>query len=132
MTHPMQTKIQAANFWRDHLKARCHAEHNPYKTSRRVLISEIQDLVAEYYDLTRDELLASGRRIRIVRPRQIAMYMCRRFTDKSWPYISRRFGMKDHSTIIHGAKIIGALIETDEIIAAEVAEIADKIANHEA
>lgn len=80
---------------------------------RRVTIDEIQRAVSSYFELKPIELV-SARRARVVaRPRQIAMYLAKRLTTRSLPEIGRKFGGRDHSTVIHAVRRIEQLRDTD-------------------
>lgn len=78
-----------------------------------ILIVDIQTAVAGYYGLTMQQFLARGRRRRFVRPRQLAMKLCRDLTQKSYPEIGARFGGRDHTTVLHGVTHMATLIEHD-------------------
>jgi chromosomal replication initiator protein len=80
---------------------------------KRVTIDEIQRAVSVYFELKPIELV-SARRARVVaRPRQIAMYLAKRLTTRSLPEIGRKFGGRDHSTVIHAVRRIEQLRDTD-------------------
>lgn len=80
---------------------------------KRVTIDEIQRAVSTYFELKPIELV-SARRARVVaRPRQIAMYLAKRLTTRSLPEIGRKFGGRDHSTVIHAVRRIEQLRDTD-------------------
>lgn len=80
---------------------------------KRVTIDEIQRAVSTYFDLKPIELV-SARRARVVaRPRQIAMYLAKRLTTRSLPEIGRKFGGRDHSTVIHAVRRIEQLRDSD-------------------
>ncbi len=80
---------------------------------RRITIDEIQRAVSTYFELKPIELV-SARRARVVaRPRQIAMYLAKRLTTRSLPEIGRKFGGRDHSTVIHAVRRIEQLRDTD-------------------
>ena len=80
---------------------------------KRVTIDEIQKAVSVYFDLKPIDLV-SARRARIVaRPRQIAMYLAKRLTTRSLPEIGRKFGGRDHSTVIHAVRRIEELRDQD-------------------
>ena len=80
---------------------------------KRVTIDEIQKAVSAYFELKPIELV-SARRARVVaRPRQIAMYLAKRLTTRSLPEIGRKFGGRDHSTVIHAVRRIEQLRDTD-------------------
>jgi chromosomal replication initiator protein len=90
---------------------------------RRVWISDIQDAVAEHYGITVSDLISDRRAVAIARPRQIAMALCRELTLRSYPEIGRRFGDRDHSTIIHACKRIRELREKEAELDADVIAI---------
>ena len=80
---------------------------------KRVTIDEIQRAVSTYFELKPIELI-SARRARVVaRPRQIAMYLAKRLTTRSLPEIGRKFGGRDHSTVIHAVRRIEQLRDSD-------------------
>ncbi|HEY6761652.1 MAG TPA: chromosomal replication initiator protein DnaA [Baekduia sp.] len=67
-------------------------------------VDRIQDLVAEAFGLTREELLSPSRAARFAWPRQVAMYLAREHTHETLPAIGRHFGGRDHSTVLHACK----------------------------
>ncbi|PZQ23982.1 MAG: chromosomal replication initiator protein DnaA [Sphingopyxis macrogoltabida] len=89
----------------------------------RITIDEIQRAVCAHYRLDKAEM-ASKRRVRaIARPRQVAMYLAKELTPRSYPEIGRRFGGRDHSTVIHAVRTVEALRVTDSELDAEIAAI---------
>ena len=89
-------------------------------SDRKVTIEEIMRKVAEHYNLRLSDM-TSARRSRVVaRPRQIAMYLAKTLTSKSLPEIGRRFGGRDHTTVMHAVKRVESLTETDSQIAEDV------------
>ena len=89
-------------------------------SERKVTIEEIIRKVAEHYNLRMADLI-SARRARVVaRPRQIAMFLSKSLTSKSLPEIGRKFGGRDHTTVIHAVKKIEELKLVDVQIADEV------------
>ncbi len=80
---------------------------------RRITIDEIQRKVAEYYKVRMPDLLSARRSREVARPRQIAMYLSKRLTPRSLPEIGRRFGGRDHTTVMHAIKRIDELRTTD-------------------
>lgn len=80
---------------------------------RKVTIDEIQRSVADYFNLRLSEMLSQRRARNISRPRQIAMYLSKRLTSKSLPDIGRRFGGRDHTTVMHAVKKIEDLRRDD-------------------
>jgi chromosomal replication initiator protein len=87
---------------------------------KRVKIEEIQKLVASHYNVTRADILSSRRTANVVRPRQIAMYLAKVLTPRSLPEIGRRFGGRDHTTVLHAVRKIEALAKADGKLNEEV------------
>jgi chromosomal replication initiator protein len=87
---------------------------------RRATIEEIQRKTAEYYKLDLRELHSARRARRVARPRQVAMYLARELTSRSLPDIGRRFGGRDHTTVLHACRRIEALCKTDPVFQQEV------------
>lgn len=83
-------------------------------------IEQIQRAVVKRYGITRMELLSSRRTNQVVRPRQIAMYLCKMMTPRSLPEIGRRFGGKDHTTVLHAVRKIEARRSQDPILDGEI------------
>lgn len=81
---------------------------------RRVKIDDIQKLVASHYNISRAEILSSRRTANVVRPRQIAMYLSKVLTLRSLPEIGRRFGGRDHTTVLHAVRKIEELASKDK------------------
>jgi chromosomal replication initiator protein len=73
-------------------------------------IKKIQHVVASYYGLTMEEMLARSRAHRHVRARQVAFYLSRQFTPYSLPQIAKEFGGFDHTTIMHGIRQVSAVM----------------------
>lgn len=87
---------------------------------RRVTIDEIQKLVSQHFELKPLELISARRSRAVARPRQIAMYLAKRLTTRSLPEIGRKFGGRDHSTVIHAVRKIEELRDQDRDIDAAV------------
>ncbi len=87
---------------------------------RRVTIDEIKKKVAEHYGLKTADLESPNRQRSIVRPRQIAMFLARKLTPRSYPEIGRRFGNRDHTTVMHAVETIDRLTTMDPAFADEV------------
>ena len=87
---------------------------------RRVRIEDIQRVVARHFNVSKADLLSSRRTRTIVRPRQIAMYLAKMLTPRSLPEIGRRFGGRDHTTVLHAVRKIEELIEGDKSLADEI------------
>jgi chromosomal replication initiator protein len=76
-------------------------------------VERIQELVAEAFGVTREELLGTSRTARVAWPRQVAMYLTREHTHETLPAIGRQFGGRDHSTVLHACKRAANRIGTD-------------------
>jgi chromosomal replication initiator protein len=87
---------------------------------KRVKIEDIQRVVARQYSVSRSDLLSSRRTANVVRPRQVAMYLAKTLTLRSLPEIGRRFGGRDHTTVLHAVRKIEGLIAKDNALANEV------------
>jgi chromosomal replication initiator protein len=87
---------------------------------RRVKIEEIQRIVARQYNVSRADLLSSRRTANVVRPRQVAMYLAKTLTLRSLPEIGRRFGGRDHTTVLHAVRKIETLVSNDAVLAEEI------------
>jgi chromosomal replication initiator protein len=87
----------------------------------RIRIDDILKVVGRHYNVARADLLSPRRARSIVRPRQIGMYLAKKLTPRSLPEIGRRFGGRDHSTVLHAVRKIEELLLTDEHLAREVA-----------
>ncbi|MCL4187780.1 MAG: chromosomal replication initiator protein DnaA [Rhodobacteraceae bacterium] len=88
--------------------------------NRRITIEEIQKKVAEHYNVRFADLIGPKRVRTLARPRQVAMYLCKELTSRSLPEIGRRFGGRDHTTIMHGVRRVEELRRTDPQIAEDV------------
>jgi chromosomal replication initiator protein len=87
---------------------------------KRVKIEDIQRVVARQYNVSRADLLSSRRTANVVRPRQVAMYLAKTLTLRSLPEIGRRFGGRDHTTVLHAVRKIENLVNTDSALAEEI------------
>ncbi|WP_029724297.1 chromosomal replication initiator protein DnaA [Sphingomonas sp. UNC305MFCol5.2] len=76
---------------------------------RRITIDEIQRAVSSHFEVKQIDLISERRAVAIARPRQIAMYLAKRLTTRSLPEIGRKFGNRDHSTVIHAVRRIEEL-----------------------
>ncbi len=94
---------------------------------RRITVDEIQKTVADHFTLKQADLLSERRTRSVARPRQIAMYLCKQHTTRSYPDIGRRFGGRDHTTVLHGVRKIEELIAQDEQIARDVEALTRKL-----
>lgn len=82
-------------------------------SDRKLSIEEIQRKVAEHYNIRLSDMIGPKRLRNIARPRQVAMYLSKQLTPRSLPEIGRRFGGRDHTTIMHGVRKIEELMATD-------------------
>jgi chromosomal replication initiator protein len=82
-------------------------------SDRKLTIEEIQRKVAEHYNIRLADMVGPKRSRAIARPRQVAMYLSKQLTLRSLPEIGRRFGGRDHTTIMHGVRKIEELMATD-------------------
>lgn len=82
-------------------------------SQRRVTIDEIQRRVCQHFDIRQNDMVSARRARAIARPRQIAMYLAKRMTPRSLPEIGRKFGGRDHTTVIHAVRQIEKLRASD-------------------
>jgi chromosomal replication initiator protein len=87
---------------------------------RKVTIEEIQKQVADHFNIRVAEMASARRARNIVRPRQIAMFLAKQLTTRSLPEIGRKFGNRDHTTVMHAVKQVTALCEKDAGVAEDV------------
>ena len=89
-------------------------------SERKISVEEIQRRVAEHYNIRLSDMIGPKRVRTLARPRQIAMYLCKQLTSRSLPEIGRRFGGRDHTTVMHGVKRIEELRAQDGQIAEDL------------
>ncbi len=89
-------------------------------SDRRVGIEEIQKKVAEYFNIKLSEMSSARRSRQVARPRQVAMYLSKQLTSRSLPEIGRRFGGRDHTTVMHAVKKVDELRATDQAFSDDV------------
>ena len=82
-------------------------------SERKISIEEIQRKVAEHYNIRLSDMIGPKRVRTFTRPRQVAMYLCKQLTSRSLPEIGRRFGGRDHTTVMHGVRRIEELRQQD-------------------
>ncbi len=87
---------------------------------RKTSIEDIQKRTAEFYKLDMRDFHSPQRSRRVARPRQVAMYLARELTMRSLPEIGRRFGGRDHTTVLHACRRIVALCAEDPVLKQEV------------
>jgi chromosomal replication initiator protein len=90
------------------------------KNDRRVTIDEIQKRVAEHYNIRSADMHSARRAREIARPRQVAMYLCKMLTPRSLPEIGKKFGGRDHTTVIHAIRRIEELSVADKALAEDL------------
>jgi len=86
---------------------------NLKSSEREVTVESIQKMICEYFNIKLGDLKAKRRTQNIALPRQVAMYLCRKHTENSFPAIGDKFGGRDHSTVIHASKTIERKIKED-------------------
>lgn len=89
-------------------------------SDRKVSIEEIQRKVAEHYNVRLSDMIGPKRVRTIARPRQVAMYLSKTMTTRSLPEIGRRFGGRDHTTIMHGIRKVEELMAADSQLAEDL------------
>ncbi len=94
---------------------------------QEITVPFIQEVVANYYSITADDITSKKRTAKIAYPRQIAMYLSRKMLELSTPKIGELFGGRDHSTIIHGCEKIAKDLETSTNLQKEIADIENRI-----
>ena len=87
---------------------------------RAITIESIQRAVCDFFRVRPTDLRSKKRTRTVALPRQVAMYLCRRYTDASFPVIGDRFGGRDHSTVIHAAQVIERRLREDATFRATV------------
>ena len=87
---------------------------------KRVRVEDIQRVVSRHYNVPRSDLLSNRRTRIIVRPRQVAMYLAKMMTPRSLPEIGRRFGGRDHTTVLHAVRKIEGQMGTDAKLSQEM------------
>lgn len=86
-------------------------------SDRKITVEEIQRKVSEYYNIRLSDMIGPKRVRNFARPRQIAMFLAKQMTNRSLPEIGRRFGGRDHTTVMHGVRRIEELMTTDSQMA---------------
>jgi chromosomal replication initiator protein len=87
---------------------------------RRITIEEIQKRVAEHYNIRLTDMSSPRRARNVARPRQVAMYLAKQLTSRSLPEIGKRFGGRDHTTVMHAVSRIAELMQQDSAFAEDV------------
>ena len=87
---------------------------------RRITIEEIQKRVAEHFNIRLADMHSARRARAVARPRQVAMYLAKQLTSRSLPEIGRKFGGRDHTTVIHAVRKIEELRQVDSVLADDI------------
>jgi chromosomal replication initiator protein len=106
------------------------AGSEPVHRGRPISVAQIQSLVADAFSLTTDELLGDGRSVRVVWPRQLAMYLAREHTDATFPALGRAFGNRNHTTVMNACQRVGQRIAGDAEAADTVRSLTDRLGTH--
>jgi len=94
-----------------------------FNQAKIVTVDKIQNIVANFFNISLTEMLSQRRSRPLARPRQIAMYLAKKLTTRSLPEIGRRFANRDHTTVIHAVKTITRLSEKDNEMKKNIDEI---------
>jgi chromosomal replication initiator protein len=103
------------------------AAGRPPLHAERLTVERIQDVVAEAFGLTREELVSAGRQARVAWPRQLAMYLAREHTRETLPTIGRRFGGRNHTTVLHACKRTAERLAADRDAYETVRRLTDRL-----
>jgi chromosomal replication initiator protein len=90
------------------------------REAKRVRIEDILRIVSRHFKVPRNDLLSSRRSRDVVRPRQIAMYLAKSLTSRSLPEIGRRFGGRDHTTVLHSVRKVEQMMKDDGDLCQEI------------
>lgn len=99
------------------------------ETDDSISIAQIQKVVAENYKTTVESLRTRSNARHVLLPRQVAMYVCKRLTKKSYPEIARQFGGKHHTTVIHSVDKIDRLMSTDSELNRTIERLIESLRN---
>ena len=94
-----------------------------------ITIPIVQKVVADYYKITVDDLRARSNMRQVLVPRQVAMYLCKKLTGKSYPEIARQFGGKHHTTVIHSVEKIDHLVTSDREMETVIKRLTQSVGN---
>jgi len=108
---------EAQNVLRPHLRG----------GEKRVTVDEIQKVTSEHYGLKQADLISAGRARALARPRQAAMWLAKQLTTRSLPDIGRRFGGRDHTTVLHAVRRIDELRAADPQLARDLETLTRKL-----
>ncbi|HMK67510.1 MAG TPA: helix-turn-helix domain-containing protein, partial [Stellaceae bacterium] len=94
---------------------------------RRFTIDEIQKRVAEHFNIRLADMFSARRARAVARPRQVAMWFCKQLTPRSLPEIGRKFGDRDHTTVMHAIRKIDELRISDRLLAEDIEMLRRKL-----
>jgi chromosomal replication initiator protein len=90
---------------------------------RRIKVEDILRIVSRHYAVPKAEILSDRRHRSVVRPRQVGMYLAKQLTSRSLPEIGRRFGNRDHTTVLHAIRKIDRELSGDQRLKDEIEEL---------
>ena len=102
-------------------------DHSTHSGAKSLTIADIQQLVVEHFSITLEEMNGARRNQSLVVPRQMAMYLCRQLLDSSFPEIAKRFGGRDHSTVIYACNKLEQSMKLDRKVRALVGELTSRL-----
>jgi len=102
-------------------------DHTTNSGSKALTVSDVQQMVIEHFGISLEDLTGGRRTQNLVLPRQIAMYLCRQLLDASFPEIARKFGGRDHSTVIYACNKLDSTMKIDRQIRAVVGELTSRL-----
>lgn len=94
--------------------------HAQIQIRPRVTTQRIQEIVAAYYDISPIHMTGASRSRPHAHPRQVAMFLCREMMGRSTPEIGRRFGDRDHTTVLHALKVVRKRLQTNDDLAEDI------------
>ena len=94
---------------------------------QQLTFDQVQKTVAEYYQIRLPDLLGRRRTRSLAFPRQIAMYLCRKHIQASFPEIGNKFGGKDHSTVVHACSKVKNCLEEDETLKQQISQLEQRL-----
>lgn len=102
-------------------------DHSSIHGDRMITIGDVQQLVVQHFGISLDELNGGRRTQNLVMPRQIAMYLCRQLINASFPEIARKFGGRDHSTVMYACTKLEQTMKIDRQVRAIVGELTSRL-----
>ncbi len=102
-------------------------DHSTFSGTKALTIADIQQLVVEHFSISLEELNGARRQQTLVAPRQMAMYLCRQLLGSSFPEIAKRFGGRDHSTVIYACNKLEQTMKQDRKVRALVGELTSRL-----